>query len=74
VNALPYAIDTALPVPRPRWDERETVEGRLGYRGLYLKGGRVLSALSGFDAELQHRRARTESRPDYVFNFIFLPR
>ncbi len=47
-----------------------TVEA-LGYRGMFLRRG-VLHPIDAFDGNRHHRQA--ESRADYVFNFIFLPK
>jgi FkbM family methyltransferase len=46
----------------------------LGYTGLFMKRGR-LHPLSAFDPEADQRQARRPGgSPDYVFNFVFLPR
>lgn len=55
-------------------DDLAFVEAQ-GYRGFFLRGGRVLSSLSAFDPERDHRApARAHDGSAYVFNFIFLPR
>jgi FkbM family methyltransferase len=56
---------------RPIESDLAAVEA-LGYRGYYLRHRRVLTPLSSFDPETQHRHPT--GRGDYVFNFIFLPR
>jgi FkbM family methyltransferase len=43
----------------------------LGYRGVFLRRG-ILFPIDAFDGERHHRNV--ESRADYVFNFIFLPK
>ncbi|HLB31518.1 MAG TPA: FkbM family methyltransferase [Gammaproteobacteria bacterium] len=43
---------------------------RLGYRGLFLRDGELVS-LSRFDPARMHREC--VDKPGYVFNFIFLP-
>jgi hypothetical protein len=58
---------------RPIEEDLAFVEG-LGFRGYFLKARKVLTPLSAFDPETQHRKARQTDRAQYVFNFIFLPR
>ena len=58
---------------RPIEDDLAFVEG-LGFRGYFLKNHKVLTPLSEFDPESQHRKSRERDRAHYVYNFIFLPR
>jgi FkbM family methyltransferase len=58
---------------RPIEDDLAFVEG-LGFRGYFLKNHSVLTPLSEFAPDAQHRGARERDRANYVFNFIFLPR
>ena len=55
---------------RPIEDAVAAVEA-LGYRGLFMHRG-VLRPTDAFDGDRHHRKA--ESRADYVFNFVFLPK
>lgn len=43
----------------------------MGYRALFLNRG-VLRPIDAFDGDRNHRNA--QSREDYVFNFVFLPK
>lgn len=58
---------------RPIEDDLAFVEG-LGFRGYFLKQHEVLTPLSSFDPDAQHRKAHNRDRLNYVYNFIFLPR
>jgi FkbM family methyltransferase len=55
---------------QPIEDAISAVEA-LGYRGVFLRRG-ILHPIDAFDGERYHRQI--ESRADYVFNFIFLPK
>lgn len=55
---------------QPIEDAIAAVEER-GYQGLFLRRG-VLHPIDRFDGDRFHRQP--ESRSDYVFNFIFLPK